>query len=88
MTTLDTSIASLRQKQRKVYKKQKNTILNEKAQDVFYLELGKVKSAEMSIYPDSSLQGEELDRFYVDLGRKYSIPIEKEEARLIGKKAE
>lgn len=72
----------------KSYLEEQNTILNEKAQDVFYLELGKVKSAEMSIYPDSSLQGEELDRFYVDLGRKYSIPIEKEEARLIGKKAE
>ena len=72
----------------KSYLEEQNTILNEKAQDEFYLELGKVKSAEMSIYPDSSLQGEELDRFYVDLGRKYSIPIEKEEARLIGKKAE
>ena len=72
----------------KSYLEQQNAILNEKAQDEFYLELGKVKSAEMSIYPDSSLQGEELDRFYVDLGRKYSIPIEKEEARLIGKKAE
>ena len=72
----------------KSYLEEQNAILNEKAQDVFYLELGKVKSAEMSIYPDSSLQGEELDRFYVDLGRKYSIPIEKEEARLIGKKAE
>ena len=35
---------------------EQNTILNEKAQDEFYLELGKVKSAEMSIYPDSSLQ--------------------------------
>ena len=72
----------------KSYLEEQNTILNEKAQDEFYLELGKVKSAEMNIYPDSSLQGEELDRFYVDLGRKYSIPIEKEEARLIGKKAE
>jgi len=72
----------------KSYLEEQNAILNEKAQDGFYLELGKVKSAEMSIYPDSSLQGEELDRFYVDLGRKYSIPIEKEEARLIGKKAE
>ena len=72
----------------KSYLEKQNAILNEKAQDEFYLELGKVKSAEMSIYPDSSLQGEELDRFYVDLGRKYSIPIEKEEARLIGKKAE
>ncbi len=72
----------------KTYLEEQNAILNEKAQDEFYLELGKVKSAEMSIYPDSSLSEEELDKFYVDLGRKYSIPIEKEEARLIGKKAE
>ena len=72
----------------KTFLEEKNAILNEIAQDGYYLELGKEKSIEMNIYPDSSLDGEELDRFYIDLGRKYSIPIEKEEARLIGKKAE
>ena len=72
----------------KSYLEEKNAILNEKAQDGFYLELGKVKSLEMSILPDSSLTGEDLDKFYIDLGRNYSLPIEKEEARLVGKKAE
>ena len=72
----------------KTFLEEKNAILNEIAQDGYYLELGKEKSIDMNIYPDSSLDGEELDRFYIDLGRKYSIPIEKEEARLIGKKAE